>query len=95
MLESRLSAQLSHVEKLQEMYNKDALEHKKKLEERQERKRQELLDKFPDSGRKLGTSDDKNKKSSLKPDYNPLMGNSGGSSYRPPKRSACGGGGCG
>lgn len=95
LLESRLNAQQLHAKKLQQKYDQEADEYKRKQEEKLERKRQEAMEKLSsvNKGHKLGNDDKKS--GGFRPDYNPLMGNAGGSSYRAPKRSACGGGGCG
>ncbi|XP_063632288.1 selenoprotein S B-like [Cydia splendana] len=67
-----------------------AAELQKEKEERKRREAIELLERhgrLPGAGgRRLGSADD---------GFLPLSGGAGGSSYRAPKRSACGGGGCG
>ncbi|CAG9789746.1 unnamed protein product [Diatraea saccharalis] len=67
-----------------------ALEQQKEREERKRQEMAERLEKYgaaTQAGHRLGTGGD---------DYLPLSGGGGGaSSYRAPKRSACGGGGCG
>ncbi|KAJ8985595.1 hypothetical protein NQ317_015086 [Molorchus minor] len=90
---ARQVAQQQAAMKLQEKYNREAEEHRKKLEEREAKKREEAMQKFDgQGGQKLGSE---SSKQSFKPDYNPLMGSGSGSSYRPPRRSACSRGGCG
>ncbi|KAJ3662861.1 hypothetical protein Zmor_007196 [Zophobas morio] len=97
---AHVNAQQQWAEKMQAKYDREAEEHQRKMKEREERKRQELVEKYGSSqgGHVLGGSggskkDDK--PTTFKQDYNPLMGPGGSSSYRAPKRSACGGGGCG
>ncbi|KAJ8703845.1 hypothetical protein PYW07_013139 [Mythimna separata] len=67
-----------------------ALEQQK---EREERKRQELAERLAKygtaaGGQRLGSGDKGD-------DYMPLSAGASTSSYRPPKKSKCGGGGCG
>ncbi|XP_072943246.1 uncharacterized protein [Epargyreus clarus] len=70
-----------------QLASQQALELQK---EREEKKRAEALERLQKygaaAGNKLGTADD---------DYMPLSAGASTSSYRPPKRSKCGGGGCG
>ncbi|KAL1505386.1 hypothetical protein ABEB36_004964 [Hypothenemus hampei] len=95
LLVQKICARQETVQKLQEKYNKDAVEYQAKLKEKRERK-VILEDKFTDAGYKLGQSNNENAKNkSLKSDHFPLMGQGSSSNYRPPKRSKCGGGGCG
>ncbi|CAH1724379.1 selenoprotein S-like [Aphis gossypii] len=80
--------------KFQEEYEKKAklaLEKQKEKEKKILEEKQALLNNGTD-GQSINSSE-KPKKS--KPDYNPLMGSGSGSNYRPPRRSACSGGGCG
>ncbi|XP_023020902.1 selenoprotein S [Leptinotarsa decemlineata] len=96
LLSERLIAQEKRTLKLQEKYNKDAEEYQKKIQEREARKREEILEKFGnESGHRLGPSADDKTKKSFKPEYSPLMGGGSSSNYRPPRRSACSRGGCG
>ncbi|KAG5867678.1 hypothetical protein JTB14_020188 [Gonioctena quinquepunctata] len=96
LLSARVTAQEVRTLELQKKYQKDAEEHKKKMEEREARKREELLEKYGhEGGKKLGSSNDQKPDSSFKPEYNPLMGSGSSSNYRPPRRSACSRGGCG
>ncbi|XP_060525949.1 selenoprotein S-like [Cylas formicarius] len=92
---ARISAQQKHAQKLQEQYDQQAKEYQEKMQIREDKKRQEALDKLEggSSGRRLGGKQEARPRT-LRPDYNPLMG-PGGSNYRPPKRGKCGGGGCG
>ncbi|XP_026333631.1 uncharacterized protein LOC113240515 [Hyposmocoma kahamanoa] len=63
---------------------------KEAQKQREEAKRREAIariEKYGAAGRRLGTPDDA--------DYMPLSGGASTSTYRPPKRSACAGGGCG
>uniref|UniRef100_A0AAR5QHH7 Selenoprotein S n=1 Tax=Dendroctonus ponderosae TaxID=77166 RepID=A0AAR5QHH7_DENPD len=96
---ARLSAQQAAAQKLQEKYDKDAREYREKLIEKEARKRQEVenLLNQSDKGHRLGNSNDKGKDESkpFRPEYHPLMGPGSSSNYRPPKKSKCGGGGCG
>lgn len=79
---AREAARLAAIQKLQESYNEQALKMKKMAEEKEERKRQEFIQKNSTiGGRKLNE------------DYNPLMGK-GGPTYRAP-RPTCPGGSCG
>ncbi|KAF9819370.1 hypothetical protein SFRURICE_001572 [Spodoptera frugiperda] len=64
-----------------------------RMEAREERKRAELAERLEKygaaaGGHRLGERKDEN-------DYLPLSGGASTSSYRPPKKSKCGGGGCG
>jgi len=102
LLSAHVDGQQRWANKLQEKYNKQTEKYQNKLKEKEERKRQELIDKYGTAdgfvlgGRREQKEDDnKAKKNTLKPDYNPLMGPGSSSRYRPPRRSACGGGGCG
>ncbi|KAJ8940315.1 hypothetical protein NQ318_014389 [Aromia moschata] len=91
---ARQVAQQQSAMKLQEKYRKDAEEYQKRLEQKEAKKKEELMKKFNgDGGQKLGSGSQEN--SSFKPEYNPLMGSGSGSNYRPPRRSACSRGGCG
>lgn len=79
--------------KFQEEYEKKAkiaLEKQKEKEKKILEEKRALLNNG--TGQSINSSE-KPKKS--KPDYNPLMGSGSGSNYRPPRRSACSGGGCG
>ncbi|KAJ8961021.1 hypothetical protein NQ314_006003 [Rhamnusium bicolor] len=92
----RQIAQQQYAMKLQEKYKSDAEEYKKKLEEKEAKKREEYRLKFEGiGGEKLGSSSNKDKSNSFKPEYNPLTGAGSSSNYRPPRRSACSRGGCG
>ncbi|XP_030755715.1 uncharacterized protein LOC115882036 [Sitophilus oryzae] len=96
LFSARLSAQQDHAQKLQEKYNKQLQEHEAKMREKAELKRQEvenLLNQSGQAGHRLGGPDGQSR--TLRSDYNPLMGPGSHSNYRPPKRSKCGGGGCG
>ncbi|CAB3245429.1 unnamed protein product [Arctia plantaginis] len=64
-----------------------ALELQKEREERKRQEAVERLQKYGNAGQRLGERDDR--------DYMPLSGGASTSSYRPPKKSKCGGGGCG
>lgn len=77
--------------KFQEEYEKNA---KIALEKQKEKERKLLEEKraLLNNGT-AGQSINRSKNS--KTDYNPLMGSGSGSNYRPPRRSACSGGGCG
>ncbi|CAH1955989.1 unnamed protein product [Acanthoscelides obtectus] len=91
VLVSRLTAQERRTNELQEKYKREAEEYKKKMEEREAKKKEAQLEKLGnEGGKKLGSD-----KKSFRPEYNPLMGSGSVSSYRPPRRSACSGGGCG
>uniref|UniRef100_A0A2H1VGU8 SFRICE_005282 n=1 Tax=Spodoptera frugiperda TaxID=7108 RepID=A0A2H1VGU8_SPOFR len=67
-----------------------ALELQKEREERKRAELAERLEKYGAAagGHRLGERKDEN-------DYLPLSGGASTSSYRPPKKSKCGGGGCG
>ncbi|XP_050293519.1 selenoprotein S A-like [Anthonomus grandis grandis] len=91
---ARLSAQQERAQKLQEKYDEEAKIHQAKLKEKEAKKQQEvlrLLEQSGQAGHKLGEGSSK----SFRPDYHPLMGPGTSSNYRPPKRTKCGGGGCG
>ncbi|KAK9754492.1 Selenoprotein S (SelS) [Popillia japonica] len=90
----RLEIQRNRVELLQKRHEKDAEIYQRKLKERDAKKLEEIAKKYENAniGQKLGSSIEASK--SLKPDYNPLMGDSS-RSYRPVKKSPCGGKGCG
>ncbi|XP_066141453.1 selenoprotein S-like isoform X2 [Euwallacea fornicatus] len=101
---SRVSAQQEAAQKLQEKYDLQVKEHQEKLKKKRERKRQELLNLLNEPnnlGHTLGGSEDgsdisaSKKSKSLRSEYHPLMGSGNSSNYRPPKKSKCGGGGCG
>ncbi|XP_015363530.1 PREDICTED: selenoprotein S-like [Diuraphis noxia] len=80
--------------KFQEEYEKKAkiaLEKQKEKEKKILEEKQALLNNGT-SGQSINRSQ---KSKNSKPDYNPLMGSGSGSNYRPPRRSACSGGGCG
>lgn len=97
LLMDRVKQQQLLAQRLQEQYDRDAQEYKRKQEEKEAKKREELLAKYQNEaqGYKLGNDKDQpGKSSSLKPEYNPLVGGSS-HSYRAPKRSACSKGGCG
>uniref|UniRef100_A0A2A4JD79 Selenoprotein S n=1 Tax=Heliothis virescens TaxID=7102 RepID=A0A2A4JD79_HELVI len=63
-----------------------ALEMQKEREERKRLENVERLQKYGGGGQRLGERGD---------DYMPLSAGASTSSYRPPKKSKCGGGGCG
>ncbi|XP_004926351.1 uncharacterized protein LOC101746338 [Bombyx mori] len=75
-------------QQLLEQASQRALEAQKEREERKRAERAEALEKYGAAvtGRKLGGSDD---------GYLPLSGGASASTYRPPKKSKCSGGGCG
>ncbi|XP_044269208.1 selenoprotein S-like [Tribolium madens] len=90
---AHVNAQQQWAQKLQEKYNKESEEYQRKMKEKEEKKREELQRKYePSGGHVLGRKDDT---SNLRPGYNPLMGAGSSSNYRPPRKSPCGGGGCG
>jgi hypothetical protein len=96
---AHVNAQQLWAEKMQEKYNKEAEKHEQKMKEKEEKRKQELMEKYSGSegyvlGGRSGRKDD-DKPKSLRPDYHPLMGGGSSSTYRPPRRSPCGGGGCG
>lgn len=104
LLVSRLTAQQTAVEKLQEKYKRDAELFKEKEEEKQRKKNEEKLKNFEHKGggfrlnAQSSTSSDNNDSKntkSFRPEYNPLMGGGSSSNYRPPRRNPCGGDGCG
>lgn len=65
-----------------------ALEQQREREERKRQEAAERLQKYGTAaGQKLGTRDEG--------DYMPLSAGASTSTYRPPKKSKCGGGGCG
>lgn len=74
------------LKKVQEQYNIDAERYVLKQKEKEAKKREEYLARHDGKGggSKLGKSE-----------YNPLMGDSSGSTFKPKKKSACSGGGCG
>ncbi|RZC39719.1 selenoprotein S B-like [Asbolus verrucosus] len=94
---AHVNAQQLWAEKMQEKYNKENEEYQKKMKEKKERKEQELAEKYGMAGGHVlgGGKKDDSKPNALRPDYNPLMGAGNSSNYRPPRRSPCGGGGCG
>ncbi|CAG9857465.1 unnamed protein product [Phyllotreta striolata] len=94
LLSERLRAQEKRTLELQEKYKRDLELFKQKQQEKEEKKVNELLDKYNNGGNTLGPSTSK-RSQSFKPEYNPLMGSGSSSTYKAPKRSACGGGGCG
>lgn len=100
LLQQRLSELEAARQKMQEEYQKATLAAKEK-EEEQKRKKQEEINKLLNVPQKLGGERNNEpstsrgpKSKSLKPEYNPLMGDSS-RGYRPPKRSCCRKGGCG
>ncbi|KAL4711379.1 hypothetical protein ACJJTC_019220 [Scirpophaga incertulas] len=92
----RVLARMEAIQRAREKQQKDLLEASQRAielqKEREERKRQETVDRLKkygassSDGQRLGTGDD---------GYLPLSGGASTSTYRPPKRSKCGGGGCG
>lgn len=80
---AREEARLAAVRKLQEEYNRDAVKMQEVMKQKEEKKREQFLEKhgIKESGSKLNE------------DYNPLVG-SGGSNYRAARRSTCPGGSC-
>lgn len=90
---ARATAQEAAVLKLQEKYARDAEDHQKRMEEKQAKKREEWLLNNSEKGHRLGNKSTGAAQTSLKAEYNPLMGGTS-QSYRAPKRS-CPGGGCG
>ncbi|XP_043491793.1 uncharacterized protein LOC122517463 [Polistes fuscatus] len=90
LLQQRLLEMEASRQRMQEEYTKSTLATKEKEEERMQKKKEDVSN-FVD-GNILGPIRPKSK--SLKPEYNPLMGDSS-RGYRPPKRSCCGKGGCG
>ncbi|NP_001233073.1 uncharacterized protein LOC100164046 [Acyrthosiphon pisum] len=81
--------------KFQEEYEKKAkiaLEKQKEKEKKLLEEKQALLNNGMAAGQSMNSSE---KSKNSKPDYKPLMGSGSGSNYRPPRRSACSGGGCG
>ncbi|KAL4096602.1 hypothetical protein QTP88_021522 [Uroleucon formosanum] len=80
--------------KFQEEYEKKAkiaLEKQKEKEKKLLEEKRALLNNGM-AGMSMNSSGNSKKS---KPDYKPLMGSGSGSNYRPPRRSACSGGGCG
>ncbi|XP_013183149.2 selenoprotein S A [Amyelois transitella] len=75
-------------QQLLEEASQRALEEQKQREERKRAELVERLEKYGTAaGRRLGAPGDS--------EYLPLSGGASTSTYRPPKRSKCGGGGCG
>ncbi|XP_066254186.1 selenoprotein S-like [Euwallacea similis] len=104
LFSSQVSAQQEAAQRLQEKYDLQAKEYQEKLKKKEERKRQEVLNLLNQSnnpghtlgGNESGGDNAASKKSkSLRSEYHPLMGSGNSSNYRPPKKSKCGGGGCG
>ncbi|KAF2893443.1 hypothetical protein ILUMI_12728 [Ignelater luminosus] len=94
---ARIAAQQTVTQRLQDKYKQDATEYQRKMEEKDAKKREEWLTRHTaPSGHKLGngSSSNKEEQNSLRPEYNPLMGDSS-RSYRPQRKSPCSGGGCG
>ncbi|XP_026743906.1 uncharacterized protein LOC113505434 isoform X2 [Trichoplusia ni] len=86
---ARLEA-LQRARELQQRRLEEASQRALELQrEREEKRRLEAAERMrkygPDAGQKLGSGDD----------YLPLSAGASTSSYRPPKKSKCGGGGCG
>ncbi|KAF5276729.1 hypothetical protein FQR65_LT03954 [Abscondita terminalis] len=91
LLTERLTAQEKYVEKLQEKYKDQASLYQQKAEQKENKKRQEWLERNSNGGHRLGgTSSEK----SMKPDYNPLMGDTSSRTYKPQRKTPCSGGGC-
>ncbi|XP_069680272.1 selenoprotein S-like [Periplaneta americana] len=94
--------------RLQMEHDKKAEEHAEKVKERETKKREEYLAKQEGKGpTRLGnrlsdqnsstdstSKEQKQPKSTYRPDYNPLMEGGGSGGYRPQRRT-CPGGGCG
>ncbi|KAK0092274.1 hypothetical protein PV326_001799 [Microctonus aethiopoides] len=94
LFEERLTAVEAARRKMQEKYNEQAEIAKEKEEAKKELKRQQLLKLTNNlnNGNKLGIADNgpsSSKSSTLRNDYNPLMGDTN-RGYKPPKRSCCG-----
>lgn len=79
---------------LQDAYETQSRISAEKQKEKEEKIKAERLNQLRSSGvgECLGGKKTSEK---WKPDYNPLTGSGGGSSYRPPRRTACSRGGCG
>ncbi|XP_071050396.1 selenoprotein S B-like isoform X2 [Onthophagus taurus] len=82
LLVQQLTAQQLRTERLQAQHDKDAEEFKKKQEKKEAMKREQILN---------GTG---KQKLNVGHGYNPLMGDNT-RSYKPVRKSPCGGGGCG
>lgn len=102
LLQQRLSGLEVARLKMQEEYEKAVLAAKEEQEKKKQKKREEIS-KMLDDGHRLGgesidepSTSSGTKSKSLRPEYNPLMGDgSRGYYYRPPRRSCCRRGGCG
>ncbi|GFQ64787.1 uncharacterized protein TNCT_85201 [Trichonephila clavata] len=78
-------------QKMQEEHDRLAQEHEEKMKEKERQKREEKLAAMESLAH--GKPKPSNNSSSLRQEYNPLMGTGGSSScYRPPRRGASGGG---
>ncbi|XP_047542196.1 selenoprotein S-like [Vanessa atalanta] len=87
---SRMEAIQRARERQQQMLEAASLRALEQQKEREEKKRQEALERLEKYGSKSG-----DRLGSVDEDYLPLSGGASTSSYRPPKRSACSRGGCG
>ncbi|XP_012288722.1 selenoprotein S [Orussus abietinus] len=102
MLMERLAGLEAARQRMQEKFNRDLELARQREAEKQEKKRQELLNLTSklNVGRSLRSSENEPSTSSesksepYKKEYNPLTGDAAGW-YRPPKRSCCRKGGCG
>jgi len=94
---SRMEAMQKARQKMQEQLDKQAEEFKIKEAEREEKKRLEKLedyDRMKQGKSKLNKPDEQKAKKSLRDDYSPLMGDSGGAcGWRPSRRGPSAGGG--
>ncbi|XP_014608725.1 PREDICTED: uncharacterized protein LOC106789211 [Polistes canadensis] len=99
LLQQRLLEMEASRQRMQEEYIKSTLAVKEKEEERMQKKKEDVSNFLDGNILGRGSKDEAStsrgpKSKSLKPEYNPLMGDSS-RGYRPPKRSCCGKGGCG
>ncbi|KZC08664.1 hypothetical protein WN55_10686, partial [Dufourea novaeangliae] len=101
LLQQRLAALEASRQKMQQEYYQKCIHEQQDEKKSKETKKKALkLIDTHSSGHKLGNENNDRldstgkKPTSLKGDYNPLMGDNS-RRYRPPKRSCCGSGGCG
>jgi len=91
--DSRREAMLAARMKLQENYDKFLEENREKIKEEEERKEQERKDRISNLQKLRQEEKQKDVGKSLRADYNPLMGTSGGScGWKPGRKKPAAGG---
>ncbi|KAK4881672.1 hypothetical protein RN001_004991 [Aquatica leii] len=90
LLTERLTAREQYAQKLQEKYTNEAKVYQEKMEQKENKKKQEWLERHLSGGHRLGSSNE----NSLRPDYNPLMGDTSSRTYKAQRKTPCSGGGC-